>query len=335
MSPGWALPSNAVLARVIDSAPRLSDIARLVEVRQGLASAERRAIETAGPLADTATDWAGLHRALAAAGLRYTATASGAVIEVGNGRAAKASVYRGTMRAMLEKRLGPFEAADPTLVITPRPAVPAPGVDPRLTKAVRERRKHATRARADYDRRAEPVAHLPLLRDELFGRRPRASADLRRTAADLGFPVPVVAPLRLPPPPPHDPASLLGRFHAIVGADRYRVVARGVRSAGVDAAVFQAGSIDAVAVDFDEIRRFESRGAALAIDMSSRLEVFVVLDRIPADGLARLRQDGLRPRLVTTDRAGDHQVLLVAPRAGGPYDVAAVACRGSGAREEV
>lgn len=319
-----ALPEGRVLARVVDRRPRLSDIAQLVEIRQGVTSAERVAIEVAGPIVGAASSWDDLHRGLARVGLRFVLAGTGAVIEVGR-RWAKASVDRGASRVTLEKRLGAYEPPHPSILVAARPLMPAPGVDPLLRTALRDKRRIAKKARDAYDERIAPVAHVAILAEALFGRAPRASADLRRTAAELGLPVPVVAPLRLPAAAPHDPNSLLGRFHAVIVAERYRVIARGVRSAGVDASIFRAGPIDVAALDVGEIRKLEARGAVLSVLVSSGNEEFVVLNRISAPDLARLRSDGFRHRLVTEVEPGSHQVVLTAPRAGTPIDAAAAA----------
>lgn len=321
-----ALPEGLVLARVVDRRPRLSDIAQLVEVRQGVASAERVAIEVAGPIAAAATSWDDLHRGLARVGLRYVATDTGAAIQVGQ-RWAKASVERGASRVALEKRWGAYEPPHPAIDVAPRPPTPAPGVDPRLRTALRDKRRIARKARDAYDERVAPVAHVPMIAEALFGRPPSPSADLRRTAWELGLPVPVVAPLRLPPAPPHDPGSLLGRFHAVMGAERYRVVARGARSAGVDVSVFRAGPIDVAALDGGEIRKLEGRGAALSVLASSLVEDFVVLDGVSATDLDRLRSDGLAPRLVTEVEGCAHQIVLAVPRAGATLGAAAAVRR--------
>lgn len=92
--------------------PSKSDGARTYERHTGGQSAERTAQERAAPVIARARSWAELHQGLAEVGMRYERKGSGAIVWVGEQPVKASKVARGASLATLEKRLGPFRAAN-------------------------------------------------------------------------------------------------------------------------------------------------------------------------------------------------------------------------------
>jgi hypothetical protein len=119
---GWKPENNAVFRvgadgelekrQVDDKRPRRPDQMKIdKELRTGEKSAERTAIEEAGPLIKEAGTWEQLHRDLAERGMRYVKMGSGAVVYVGEVAVKASSVAREAGFGRLQKRLGPYQAA--------------------------------------------------------------------------------------------------------------------------------------------------------------------------------------------------------------------------------
>lgn len=81
------------------------------EHRTGEKSAERIGIEQAGPIIKRAQTWQQLHLELAAVGIQYERTGSGAVLKVGDVTVKASSADRGASLGQLQKRLGAYEPA--------------------------------------------------------------------------------------------------------------------------------------------------------------------------------------------------------------------------------
>lgn len=81
------------------------------EHRTGEKSAERIGIEDAAPIIKRAQTWQQLHRELAAVGIQYERTGSGAVLKVGDVIVKASSADRGASLGQLQKRLGAYEPA--------------------------------------------------------------------------------------------------------------------------------------------------------------------------------------------------------------------------------
>ncbi|MBV5335862.1 relaxase/mobilization nuclease domain-containing protein, partial [bacterium] len=81
------------------------------EHRTGEKSAERVGIEQAGPIIKQAKTWQELHRELAAVGIQYERTGSGAVLKVGDVNVKASSADRAASLGQLQKRLGIYEPA--------------------------------------------------------------------------------------------------------------------------------------------------------------------------------------------------------------------------------
>ncbi|BAP89067.1 mobilization protein [Burkholderiales bacterium GJ-E10] len=117
---------KASKAPVPERAPAPSRQVHETERATGTPSAERIAIDHAGPIIRAATSWQDLHEKLAAAGMRFERKGSGAILRIGQ-TAVKATVAdRAASISKLEARFGAsFEDADPALEINAPPA-PAP-----------------------------------------------------------------------------------------------------------------------------------------------------------------------------------------------------------------
>jgi len=92
------------------------------EHRTGEKSAERVGIEQAAPIIKRAQTWQDLHRELAAVGIQYERTGSGAVLKVGDVTVKASSADRAASLGQLQKRLGIYEpAAERQLIAERRP----------------------------------------------------------------------------------------------------------------------------------------------------------------------------------------------------------------------
>lgn len=249
-----ALPEDTGIAEIVNGRPRLSDAARMVEIRQGFGSAERAAIENAGPVIEDARSWNDIHRGLAGVGMAYERKGSGAIIRVTTEQAVKATaVHRRASRAALEKRLGPFVPAEPDVVVQFRLVETAPGVEPELAAVLQKRKQETTRAQARFDHDTSGLAQHPILVEAIFGRRPLQPRDARHLASEADLAAPVVAPIRIPPRR-REGNSPLGRLHAIVGADTYQLVGRNRSGSRADLLASRRGPIDVIAQDLEMLK---------------------------------------------------------------------------------
>ena len=93
---------------------RPSGRAQDLEERTGQRSAQRIAIEEAGPIIRQAQSWRELNAALAAQGMRYERKGSGALLWIGEQPVKASAVGRDCSMAALRNRLGEFEPAPST-----------------------------------------------------------------------------------------------------------------------------------------------------------------------------------------------------------------------------
>ena len=102
---------------------------RDMENRTGEKSAVRIAIENGAPIIRQAESWEQLHRDLAANGMRYEKTGSGATVFVGDIGVKASDVDRNASFAKMQKRLGEYQPAPQRQQLTPRAPEPIkPGV---------------------------------------------------------------------------------------------------------------------------------------------------------------------------------------------------------------
>lgn len=163
-----------------DRAPRHPDQRRQdMEHRTGEKSAERTAIEVAGPIILAATSWRELHEQLAAQGMRYERKGSGALLWVGDVAVKASSAARHASLSALQKRLGAYEPSPAQQVETRAPESikrDAPGwnrysemrrahYDAKERATIEQRRRHEEERRAareaQRDERGRALPRLP------------------------------------------------------------------------------------------------------------------------------------------------------------------------------
>lgn len=125
-----------------DAEPSISTKARDGENRTGEKSAERTAVDVAGPILRAATSWGQLHRELAAVGCRFEKKGSGAVVFVGDVPVKAAKACRKSSMGKLEKRLGAYEPAPVGLELAQRQPEPVKADTPRWDEYQGAKRQH-------------------------------------------------------------------------------------------------------------------------------------------------------------------------------------------------
>ena len=117
-----------------------------MEHRTGAKSAQRLAIEKAGPAITGASNWDELHQSLASMGMRYVKKGSGAVVFIGDIAVKASSIDRDASLTRLQKRLGPFQlSSECTMAMTPvgldksHPLQPVEPAAPRWQTFIQER----------------------------------------------------------------------------------------------------------------------------------------------------------------------------------------------------
>lgn len=125
-----------------DAAPSISTKARDGENRTGEKSAERTAVDVAGPILRASTSWEQLHRELAAVGCRFEKKGSGAVVFVGDVPVKAAKACRKSSMGKLEKRLGAYEPAPAGLEREQRQPEPVKADTPRWDEYQSAKRQH-------------------------------------------------------------------------------------------------------------------------------------------------------------------------------------------------
>lgn len=133
---------------------RLTTGARRYEAKTGLASAQRIAIERAKPLMAGASSWQELHMGLADAGMRLQIEPGrGALVWVGNVAVKASSISRELCFPALERTLGPYQPAPPSIADGNRKDRPGDDerfhveLDPVLADYHRQRLTHEFAAR--------------------------------------------------------------------------------------------------------------------------------------------------------------------------------------------
>jgi hypothetical protein len=112
------------------------------ELRTGEKSAQRIAIEEANPIIKAAKSWEQLHRDLAAKGMRYEKTGSGATVFVGEVGVKASSVNREASLGKLQKRLGPYQAPSRPYQVEERKPEPLRNNQPGWEEYITARKAH-------------------------------------------------------------------------------------------------------------------------------------------------------------------------------------------------
>ncbi|MEO8211631.1 MAG: TraI/MobA(P) family conjugative relaxase [Myxococcales bacterium] len=168
---GWQREANGLYLQKADELERVrprertelqpTTLARDIEERTGERSAQRIAIEKAGPAMRKAGTWQELHQALAAEGLRFEKKGSGAILWVGDQPVKASTVDRACSMIALQKRLGDFQPAQDLALPAPESAraVADRLPEPLQPAAPGWHQYNAARAKYHQDRR-ERAAHL-------------------------------------------------------------------------------------------------------------------------------------------------------------------------------
>ncbi|AIQ89403.1 DNA-primase RepB domain-containing protein [Methylobacterium oryzae] len=342
-----AVGTELALARSVAPGDALPAGAARAEIYRGEESAARRAIEIVGPIVTRASSWAGLHAALARHGIAYAAKGAGGVIVV-DGIAVKASTCRAASRTRLETRLGPFQPGPEPVDARPRaehpkktaaasPPRPAPGIDPDVFALARQAEAAASTARSAYDAAYPMLNFAPLLKAAVAGPAPRAAPSARSLAQRAGKPSPRLVPVRRPTHDGSNLAGLLGRYHAAMRADRYRVVAERPRPRGdIDHDADPGRDRDRlvqltprpmaeVAAAWAALERAGGTGSAVHLTPISAGHHHVVLSGLRRAQVVDLQASGFTPAMVLHRSDGYHEVVLTTPNHGRPYEQAALA----------
>jgi hypothetical protein len=99
----------------VDEVPTISANARSFEVRTGLKSAQRIAIEEANPVMLRARSWHELHYGLSRVGIEILPRGEGAVLRIGQMHVKASSAHRHCSFDKLQERLGPFKSRLPNV----------------------------------------------------------------------------------------------------------------------------------------------------------------------------------------------------------------------------
>lgn len=150
---------------------------RDMENRTGEKSAERIAIEDGAPIIKQAQTWEQLHRELAAKGMRYEKTGSGATLFVGDVGVKASSADRGASLSRMQKRLGEYQPAQQRLEVAQREPEPLKPNVPGWSDYIAGRKAHYAEknaAKLAQDKRQEQErktlqAQQKARRDELMG----------------------------------------------------------------------------------------------------------------------------------------------------------------------
>lgn len=342
-----AAGTDLALARSVAPGDALPAGAARAEIYRGEESAARRAIEIVGPIVTRASSWAGLHAALARHGIAYAAKGSGAVIVV-DGIAVKASTCRAASRTRLETRLGPFQpgpepvdarpgAEHKKVASTISSRRPAPGIDPDVFALAQAAEAAASTARSAYDAAYPMLNFALLLKAAVAGPAPRAAPSARTLAQRAGRPTPRLAPVQRPTHDGSNLAGLLGRYHAALRADCYRVVAERPRPRGdIDHDADPGRDRDRlvqltprpmaeVAAAWAALERAGGTGSAVHLTPISAGHHHVVLSGLRRGQVVDLQASGFTPALVLHRSGGYHEVVLTTPNHDRPYEQAALA----------
>jgi len=189
-----------------------------MENRTGEKSAERIAIEEGAPIIKRAQTWEQLHRELAAKGMRYEKTGSGATVFVGDVGVKASDVDRNASLAKMQKRLGEYQPAPQHQQVAqrePEPIKPdVPGWKDYITgRKAHYAAKNAAKLALDKQQEQERQRHHStptLLREPSSSSSPSLGGGGSASLPDLGQPPARLPELPLPPTRrPLAPPSLL------------------------------------------------------------------------------------------------------------------------------
>ncbi len=121
--------------------------AQLIEINQGIKSAERIAIETGADLIRAAHDWDDLHDSLADRGMRYEQYGTGAYLYVGETKVKASSAGRDCSLPQVQKRLGTYQQPPRGLNVQPIQPQLMDNLPPERREYFEQKLKHNTKKR--------------------------------------------------------------------------------------------------------------------------------------------------------------------------------------------
>jgi hypothetical protein len=295
---------GAVLAATFEPRDTISIEAAAVEVRAGVMSAERIAIEIAGPIADRCRSWGELHAELAKEGILYETKGSGAIFKIGK-EVVKASTYRKAAIGPLTKRFGSFETAEKQ--VAARAPAFAPGIGVKTADALAVAKMASTRHKADLAKADFP----PLLARALR----QTAPNVRTIATSLGEAGPALTALRHQLHPPNNHGPHCDTLHAALEADFYSIVIRQTRSEKrpVNWLVSRPKSEDSPTQPWPPMPIPEAEEEDTFIIPHSSSRHFIVLSGLTNAAVLELRNDGIKPAIVVAV-GRQFDVLLIAAR---------------------
>jgi hypothetical protein len=185
-----------------------------------------------------------------------------------------------------------------------------------------------------YDAAYPMLSFAPVLKAAVAGPAPPAAPSARTLAKRTGNALPRLAPLQRPGGGGTNLTGLLGRYHAALQADRYRVVAERPRLGGGDhdpgrdrdrLMQLTPRPMAEVALGWSALEQAAGSKGAVHLAPISDHRHHVVLSGLRTQQVVRLQASGFSPALVLRKSDGLHEVVLTTPHQGRPYEQAALA----------
>jgi hypothetical protein len=144
---------------------------QLIEVHQGIKSAERIAIETGADLIRTAHSWEDLHNSLADRGMRYEQYGTGAYLYVGETKLKASSAGRDCSLPQVQKRLGAYQQPPRGLNIPESQPQLMDNLPPERREYFEQRLKHSSKKRPSTEVKERHIEEWRKLKEEQRTRR--------------------------------------------------------------------------------------------------------------------------------------------------------------------
>jgi Relaxase/Mobilisation nuclease domain len=145
--------------------------AQLIEINQGIKSAERIAIETGADLIRAAHSWDDLHDSLADRGMRYEQYGTGAYLYVGETKIKASSAGRDCSLPQVQKRLGAYQQPPRGLNIQPSQPQLMDNLPPERRAYFEQKLKHNTKKRPMLEVKDRQIEEWRKLQEEQRTRR--------------------------------------------------------------------------------------------------------------------------------------------------------------------
>jgi Relaxase/Mobilisation nuclease domain len=145
--------------------------AQLIEINQGIKSAERIAIETGADLIRAAHSWDDLHDSLADRGMRYEQYGTGAYLYVGETKVKASSAGRDCSLPQVQKRLGAYQQPPRGVNIQPSQPQLMDNLPPERRAYFEQKLKHNTKKRPMLEVKDRQIEEWRKLQEEQRTRR--------------------------------------------------------------------------------------------------------------------------------------------------------------------